>query len=51
MNSICEGVIDITLKSKDLDRGCVFYDVGKLFDKEDPVEPTAVPGRACFRSY
>ena len=38
---ICEGLNDVILTSKGFGRGCVVYDVGKLFDKDDPAEPSA----------
>jgi hypothetical protein len=37
---ILEGVNDVTLKT-DFGRGCVVSDVGKLFDREEPADPSA----------
>ena len=47
---ICEGPNDVTLTSKDFGgRSCVVYDVGKLFDKEDPADPSEEAWKAVVQ--
>ena len=38
---ICEGNNDVTLTRADKGRGFIVYDVDKLFNKDDPAEPSA----------
>jgi hypothetical protein len=37
---ICEDANDVTLKSADYGRGCIVYDVGELFEKQEPADPS-----------
>ena len=37
---ICEGSNDVTLRTEDYGRGYVMYDVAKLFDGDEPAEPS-----------
>ena len=47
---ICEGPSEVTLSSKDFGgRGCIVYDVGALFDREDPAEPSDEAWRAIVQ--
>jgi hypothetical protein len=39
--TICESENDVTLTSQDYGRGSVVYDVGELFDRDSPAEPSA----------
>ena len=46
---VCEGEDDVTLKAGDFDRGMILYDVGKLFDKDDPAEMTAEASKGVLQ--
>ena len=48
---ICEGPNDVTLITQDLDgRGFVVYDVGELFNREDPADPSDEAWRAVVQT-
>jgi hypothetical protein len=47
---ICESTNDVTLTSSDFGRGCVVYDVGKLFDITDTANPTSEAWRGVVQT-
>jgi hypothetical protein len=46
---ILDGANDVTLTSKDYGRACVVYDVGKLFNREEPADPSAEAWKGVIR--
>ena len=47
---ICETVNDVTLTSSDFDRGCIVYDVAKLFDMTEEATPSCEAWKAVVQT-
>ena len=47
---ICENENDVTLTSRDFGRGCLVYDVGKLFNRMEPANPSSEAWKAVVQT-